>query len=169
MVRFLAAAYTVGLLVVVVGVLTGMIGKVTDHGPGDSAGCRNNLRQIALACEIYAQDNDECFPERLEQLYPEYIDNTKVYSCRSAPSSHEDFEGGKVTKESSSYLLVPGLLTTTREDTILLYEKSANNHQGDGRNVAFVDAHVEWMREAKFQAALKKQWAELAKLKAAGK
>ncbi len=129
------------------------------------AHCANNLRQIAVGCAMYAQENDGHLPSRLEQLYPEYVDQPKIFSCPSSPSNYQDFEKGTVTKKSSSYVLVPEFKETMPGSTILAYDKSAENHSGAGRNVAFVDAHVEWMRESAFQAALKKHRAELAKLK----
>jgi len=130
-------------------------------------GCRGNLRMIALACHMYAEDCDECFPERLELLHPGYVDNPRVFSCPSAPSSYGDFVKGTVTEKSSSYVLVSGLNAKLPPDTILAYDKSVENHKRKGRHVAFADAHVEWMREKEFQKRLKKQRAELARLKAA--
>lgn len=130
--------------------------------------CSNNLRQIALACLLYAQENDNCYPSQLQQLYPEFIDQSKVFSCLSSPSEWRDFDEGTVTANSSSYALVPGLKETMPGSTILLYEKSAEHHDGDGGNVAFIDAHVEWMREDRFQAALAKHRARVAKINGTG-
>ncbi len=118
--------------------------------------CNNRLRQVALACLMYAEDNDELFPPDLDHLHLEYIDRREDVFCPAA-----GFRAG------AKYALEPGLRRTFPNDCILTYCRTAGHHGGKGRNVAFVDAHVEWMRESEFQAALKKQRAELAKLNGA--
>jgi prepilin-type processing-associated H-X9-DG protein len=99
--------------------------------------CKNNLRQIALACHAYAQDHDGAFPSSLESLSPEYISAPGALRCPRAKD-----------RSAPSYALVPGLRVERPGGTILAYEVSAANHSGDGRNVAFVDGHVEWWRVA---------------------
>jgi prepilin-type N-terminal cleavage/methylation domain-containing protein/prepilin-type processing-associated H-X9-DG protein len=67
------------------------------------ANCKSNLRQIGLACHVYANDNNGVFPGAwrttpnplftrsgptlglagLKMLYPSYISNAKLFKCPS--------------------------------------------------------------------------------------
>ena len=44
---------------------------------------------------------------------------------------------------------------------MLVYELP-ENHNHEGRNVLFLDAHVEWMTEHRFQEALQRTFTQLA-------
>ena len=117
---------------------------------------------------LYAEDNAGAFPQNLAQLYPTYIDNAKVFSCPSCPSTYGDFKSGRVTPGSSSYVLVPGLTDDMPGRLVLIHEKSIANHGGDGGNVGFVDGHVEWRRAGDLGRLLTAQAAALKKWRAAG-
>jgi prepilin-type processing-associated H-X9-DG protein len=110
------------------------------------ASCKSNLRQIGLAAHMWADDNDEKFPPDLKSLYPDYVDNAKIYSCPSSRSTYRDFESGNVTARSSSYAYLPGRAVVFPGTFVLAYDKSADNHNGGGFNVLYCDAHVEWWR-----------------------
>jgi len=136
---------TLLVLLLGLGVVLGLsaFSKVRPRGrPGQ---CKANLRQIGLACHIYADDNDEEFPPDLAHLYPALVDNAKVFSCPSRPSSYKDFTLGPaaVGERSSSYVYLPGRWPALPGDFFLAYEK-IENHGGAGFNVLYVDAHVEW-------------------------
>ena len=121
--------------------------------------CKHCLRSVGLACHIYADDNDEEFPQNWQQLYPNYVDNTRLLSCPSHPSSYQDFASGKVTERSSSYVLLPGRCAEMPGAFFLIYEKP-ENHRWCGFHVVYTDAHVEWWpakREAEFQKLLAEQ------------
>jgi len=123
------------------------------------ANCKQTLRSIGLCCHIYADDNDDEFPENLQQFYPNYVDNAKLFSCPSHPSSYQDFASGKVTERSSSYVLLPGRCAEMPGAFFLIYEKP-ENHRWCGFHVVYTDAHVEWWpakREAEFQKLLAEQ------------
>ncbi|HOX05824.1 MAG TPA: DUF1559 domain-containing protein [Planctomycetota bacterium] len=126
--------------------------------------CRNCLRQISIACNMYADENRGRFPGSLQQLYPAFTDNPRIFSCASSPSDYGDFAKGKVTERSSSYVLVPGLRSGMPAEFILAYDQSPENHQGNGRNVLHLDGSVEWLKmspgspeEAVFQKRLAEQ------------
>ncbi len=108
------------------------------------ASCKSNLRQIGLGIHMWADDNDEKFPPDLKSLYPDYVDNPRVFSCPSSRSTYRDFESGNVTASSSSYAYLPGREAVFPGSFVLAYDKSADNHSGDGFNVLYCDAHVEW-------------------------
>ncbi|MCK4300145.1 MAG: DUF1559 domain-containing protein, partial [Planctomycetes bacterium] len=104
--------------------------------------CKSNLKQIGLALAIYANDHDDKYPLRLEDLLVGYLPDAEVLQCPSDSS------------EERSYLYVPGL-SVAHEATLMVVVERRGNHTG-GRNVLFVDSHVEWMSEEVFQI----RWAE---------
>lgn len=133
--------------------------------------CGNNLRQIALACTLYAQENDGGFPsvwegswsayaapkdldgvKSLQLLYPDYVDQTKVFSCATTPSKHREFTA-TVTAASTSYDYDPRHLSSHKGGVVLLgdgkeaADACSRNHWGDGGNFAFLDTHIEWIRK----------------------
>ncbi len=121
--------------------------------------CKSNLRQIALACQVYADDNDGWFPTDIEQLDLAFADDRNVFKCPSAAP-----DDGSV-----SYVLVPGLSEKMPAEFMLAYDK-AENHQGAGCNVAFVDGHVEWRRaKGDFRKTLAAQRAAVAAWRKSGK
>ncbi len=104
---------------------------------------------VALACAAYAEDRDQQMPASLDVLVPDYLPSEKVLRCPR--------EGGK---EATGYALVPGLDSDMPGDFILVHDKSPANHNGAGRNVAYLDGRVEWWpaaREAELQKRLLEQ------------
>ena len=120
--------------------------------------CKSNLRNISLGAQLFAEEHDGRFPETLEEMFPVYVDARKVLRCPEAdgPEPH--------------YTLEPSLRTGMPDSYILAYDRSADNHDGAGFYVAFLDVHAEWWkaeRETEFRERLKKQRTEIEKLKAA--
>ncbi len=106
------------------------------------ARCVSNLKQLILAAIMWADDHDGEFPEKLSDLYPNYVDNVKLFTCPSAG-------GPKITKKEeidsrTSYIYVTGLTEASLSDAVVIYE-DPSNHRGEGGNVAFADGHVEWL------------------------
>ena len=112
--------------------------------------CESHLREVALACRLYSQDNDGRMPDALEHLLPAQLDDRKLLKCRRDKSA-----------APSSYALVPGLRAGMPGDFVLVYETSLQNHKGVGRNVAFLDTRAEWWPAARDQE-LRKLLAEQA-------
>lgn len=108
--------------------------------------CMSNLKQIGMALKMYAVDYDEQFPANLEDVYPLYVIDANIFKCPASDSSADT---------PATYTYVKGLTEAHPGNTIIVYDSSVTNH-GDGRNVLFVDGHVEWMGEKKFQEALKR-------------
>ncbi len=133
--------------------------------------CSANLRQIGLAINGYAEDYDGEFPPSLRELYPDYVNNPKLFSCVTKRCKYTgDFVSGKVSERSSSYVYLPGRFIALPGDFILAYDKP-ENHDGDGINAVFVDGHVAWRKmdtanaRANFQKELAEQEAQLPELR----
>jgi prepilin-type processing-associated H-X9-DG protein len=108
------------------------------------AACLANLRQLSVACMMYATDHDNMLPAKLSELRPEYVAGTDVFIC----PVHRTGKAAKVVvdvdRDSDYELKLPGQKLSEVKDparTIMLLEKQPN-HRG-GRAAAFVDGHVE--------------------------
>jgi prepilin-type processing-associated H-X9-DG protein len=108
------------------------------------ANCASNLKQIGLACHMYADKHGGKFPDSLDQLVGEYLPSEKILHCPSAPN-----------QTAISYGYCQGY-TPKNVYRILAFDVDSN-HRGGSRNVLFCDGHVEWMTDAKFHALLQKQ------------
>ncbi|NQT84178.1 DUF1559 domain-containing protein [bacterium] len=140
------------------------LGVSKAKGNAQRAACLSNLRNLALACIMYANDHDDVLPSRLSELYPSYVSGLDVFVCpvhkgkeiseergevffADAVSSHEDHghaAGPAIDAESDYRLEIPGAKLGEIKDvasTIMILEKEPN-HQG-GRNAAYADGHVQ--------------------------
>ena len=137
------------------------------------ANCISNLKQLGLACHMYAQDYEEYFPTGtgattartpcldLGTLYSSYVSAWKLFVC---PSSTDVATTGStatsLTAANLSYAMALALTEQTAPDTCMLVDQSAAkasnwlntlatatylNHSTDGVNALFVDGHVEWV------------------------
>jgi prepilin-type processing-associated H-X9-DG protein len=126
----IVAAVGLVIFAVLLGLLLPAMSRVRESAR--RASCKSNLRQIGLACHMWADDNNEKFPPDLKSLVPNYVDNPRIYKCPSDRSG------------SGSYTYLPGRDAAMPGDFFLAHDKDMTNHQGGGFNVLFCDAHVEW-------------------------
>ena len=136
--------------------------------------CASNLRQIGLACHLYASDWDEKFPsvltgaDGMEPLEPDYIDTPEVFGCPSDSSADSD----PADAGDGSYAYNIGENETSSSSTVLASDDGVStgtlgttaNHRRDGVNVLFVGGHVKWVTSAAAGAlptADVPTWAEL--------
>ena len=110
----------------------------------------NNLKQIALACIMYADEHKGKFAPDLQQLYP-YHRNPKILE---SPLKPKGFDG-------PSYIFVAGLTLRMRrpQSIITAYENPA--FCSDRICAAFMDGHVEAMKPARFLQGLEETYKQL--------
>jgi general secretion pathway protein G len=117
---------------------------------GKRAVSLNNLKQIALACIMYADDHEGKFAPDLQQLYP-YHRNPKILESPRKPTG---FDG-------PSYIYVAGLKWQMPDSSkiIIFYENPA--FCIDGICAAFLDGHSQWMKPAEFLERLDDTYKQL--------
>lgn len=69
----------IAILAILAGLLLPVLNKAMQKGKETS--CTNHLKQLALACISYRDDNKDNMPPWLSHLYKEYMSTTKVYRC----------------------------------------------------------------------------------------
>ena len=109
--------------------------------------CASNMKQLGLACHMYAQDNNEKFPSELIQLYPVYVSKASLFFCPFTPDKIAPKEIKTREDAEISYLLTPGLTKKDDSDSILIRDRS--NWNTPGINCCFVDGRVQhiWLNK----------------------
>lgn len=101
-----------------------------------------NMRGIAQGLHIYATDHKQKFPESLTEL----LRATDAVNLQTMVSPYTGEGPSSINEvEDKAYLIYrPGLSTSHPPREIVLAERQTD---GEGANFAFVDGHVEWIRD----------------------
>jgi prepilin-type processing-associated H-X9-DG protein len=107
------------------------------HAISTRMACGTNLKGIGKALLIYANDYNDQFPPDLETLISKAEMPAKGLVCPATGLKDSYvYRGASITMADTPWM-------------ITVYEKQSNH--GDGRNVLFLDCHVEWVSEERFQ------------------
>jgi len=149
------AGISVSAVILVISVIAMLLAILTyalsSPMPAERLVCATNMRCLAIATRIYADDNDGKLPtaDKWCDLLITYVDmGEKTFRCP------EQAEG------SFSYALNKNITSMGVEpDTVLFFEcnggrnavggpemSAIERHEGEGCNVAFVDGHIEFVR-----------------------
>jgi len=109
----------------------------------------NNLKQIGLACIMYADDHNGVFPPSLQSLVDGGFLQAKVLQSPRKPSPE-----GK-----PFYVYVSGQTTKMDPQNILVYEDP--EQATDGVNAVFMDGHVEFIKHEAFRKRLEETYKRL--------
>ena len=143
--------------VILAAILLPAVGRAREMA--NRAKCANNMRQIALACLMYANDQKDEFPDKLERLVngPAAQElEPNVFVCpigKETPpngSSPSQFAADLSNPTHLSYFYMgANLHSTVSPRAVLLYEPVGEHR--DGANFAFTDATVTFVPKARAQ------------------
>ncbi len=156
------------VVIAIIGILAGILlptlGRARESARRTQ--CASNLKQIGLALNMYANDNNETFPsggsgqdgelQSLGKLYDGYITDRKVFRCPS-DSAVTEASVLTLTTTNSSFMLSTCSYGyddnhTSADDPGVAIAADAkgtgttlsDNHNQKGQNVLYIDGHVEW-------------------------
>jgi prepilin-type processing-associated H-X9-DG protein len=124
--------------------------------------CASNLRQIGLACLMYANDHGGKFPDDFKTVLLNEDITSEIFVC---PASNDERAMGNTPEATAGELEKPGHcsyiyfgkgLTNTAGDATVIAVEPLENHDGVGINVLYADGHVEWRERAAAEALLMK-------------
>ncbi len=138
--RLIELLVVVGILAVLTAILFPVFAKSREKARVSS--CNGNMKQIALALEMYARDYDGYLPLAYgwQDLVAPYIQNKQVFECpaRTTPKPHyalSPYVAGRRIAEIAD-----------PDTTVMLYEVGQGGQpifpHNDGANYGFVDGHV---------------------------
>ncbi len=138
--KFVMAAVLVLGVVFILGMLASTIRKKKENQSRTQ--CRSNLSQIGKALLMYADVPTSLgrFPEKLEDLYPEYIKDERVFKSPLVPEGQHRKGRGNV--KYCDYFYVPGHTDTHGTSGIAFGPKTPS---GNGRNLLLGAGSVEWI------------------------
>jgi hypothetical protein len=115
--------------------------------------CVHNLKFLSMSLHTYADKHDGRFPDRLSELWPEYIANLEDLTCPELQVMYLRERGVRhpfppdpdpdTLERLSSYAYVPGHTRADPPDTVIAFEK-ADNHFGKGRSLLYLDGRGAW-------------------------
>ena len=126
------------VVVAIIGILIGFLapGAMRLREKARRSKCQNNLKQIYYAISAYRDDHNERYPQSLDELYDNYVDDLEVFKC---PSSANPVP---TTPSGGDYEYHAGLSPASRSTEPLAEDKSGNHP--DGNSILRVGGQVDF-------------------------
>ena len=126
------------IVIAIIGILIGFLapGAMKMREKARRSKCQNNLKQIYYAISAYRDDHNEQYPESLDALADQYIDDLAVFKCPSSSSPVP------AAPSAGDYEYHRGLSPASRSTEAIVQDK-AGNHP-DGVNILRVGGQVDF-------------------------
>ena len=157
-----------GLTFAIIGICLGVLSLVWQKSFAYAPRCREqgrrgvcitHLHEIGEALYLYAIDYDGYFPPELTALYPDYIENPRIFWCPSDKNGPPlDITNNGIDALNSaliSYQYNPGHKEGDSTNTPILWDNGCetlqDNHGGDGGSVLYLDGRVDWLTKGRWK------------------
>jgi prepilin-type processing-associated H-X9-DG protein len=141
------------LLAAILRPVFGKFGEARDKAR--QTACLSNIKQLALACNMYATDWNECLPSAADaqgfhdQIF-QYVRNEGIFSCPSAQGEQSYAWNPNLARANIKILPAPMNMPMlwdagARPGGIAPVPGTTTSRHSGGDNVGFVDGHAKWV------------------------
>ena len=105
--------------------------------------CLRQLDQIGTACNVYAAEHNGRYPERLSELYPDYVSDLDGFVCPATGDriASRDEIDAKTSYEYYGAALNASTAAQPLYEAVLACDKPGNHRHG--KHVLYADGHAE--------------------------
>jgi RNA polymerase sigma-70 factor (ECF subfamily) len=140
-------------------------GRTNTQKPVMRASCANNLKQLGLSFKMFGNETKgEYFPGGFRQVYPEYLPDLAILTCPGGPIGELSYTILFPATNRSDWLAIYSAVYGPSEEELnygliqskipLIMDIDECSGSG-GRNVLFIDGHVEYVLNRDYDTVIR--------------